>query len=450
MSTHTNTSPRPQWRHVLARTAVAGAAAAVLALPAVLAAQSAPGAQTDSRWQAWRGCWQPATAANTPSTAGTANSSSASAPVVCVVPAGAPSAVDVVTIASGKVAARERIDATGAQVPRSANGCTGWQSATWSADGRRVYLRSQDTCAGGVARSSTGLMAMSPAGEWLDVQGATMGGNTGVSVVRYQPTGVPSSLPADIAQNVAQPAAAPSEARAVAGAAVTTAEVIDASRRVDSAVVAAWVLARGQRFALDADKLVALANAGVAGEVTDAMVAVSYPKSFALAGPNGETDLQPAGTSGAAGMNAYGTSGRMIPVMMDPYYGSYSGYMPYGGFYSRYGYSPYGYSPYGYSAFGYSPYGYAPFGYGASGYAPYYGYSSYGYYGGAPIIVLRGSNSATQGGRVIKGYGYTQGNGTRTARPSGSVTPSGWGRSVQSGGSRGTSSAPTRTAHPRP
>src|SRR5207248_5742102 len=86
-------------------------------------------ATTDARWQPWIGCWQ---LTGTPRTA----------PVLCIVPAGAASSVEVLTIADAKVAARERIDATGTDRPVSKEGCSGSEHAQWSADNRRVFLRS--------------------------------------------------------------------------------------------------------------------------------------------------------------------------------------------------------------------------------------------------------------------------------------------------------------------
>src|SRR5438105_4303767 len=143
------------------------------------AATSAPAqsARNGPNWDAWLGCWQ---AAPPPLTA-----SSASLPLVCVSRTSQPAAVEVSTLQGSTVVARDTIDASGQRHTISAQGCTGWQRAEWSADVRRVYLRSEVTCPGGLTRSGTGILAISPMGEWLDVQGVMAGGNSGVRVTRY-------------------------------------------------------------------------------------------------------------------------------------------------------------------------------------------------------------------------------------------------------------------------
>src|SRR5204863_421206 len=71
---------------------------------------------------------------------------------LCVVPVTGTSAVDLVTIANGAVVASERIAATSEQVPMTHGSCSGWQSASWSDIGDRVYLRSEETCTPGSLR----------------------------------------------------------------------------------------------------------------------------------------------------------------------------------------------------------------------------------------------------------------------------------------------------------
>src|SRR5688572_27934834 len=112
---------------------VSGAAAAASATTPPLA----PG------WQALLGCWEPV------ATARDAAPDSTRAHLVCVVPVDGSSAVDMLTVVNGAVAARERVDASGAKLPLTRDDCSGWQSAEWSASGQRVYLRSELTCEGG-------------------------------------------------------------------------------------------------------------------------------------------------------------------------------------------------------------------------------------------------------------------------------------------------------------
>ncbi|MGI9090291.1 MAG: hypothetical protein ACR2GG_04200, partial [Gemmatimonadaceae bacterium] len=136
-------------------------------------------------------------------------------PLVCVIPASdaqSSSGVDVATVAGGKIVARERIDATGQNSARTRDGCNGVESADWSADGHRVYLRSDYTCAGGIKRTSTGVFAMSPTGDWVDVEGITTQGGKGVRTLRYSDAGTPAGLPGEIASAISGRALAVSAA----------------------------------------------------------------------------------------------------------------------------------------------------------------------------------------------------------------------------------------------
>ncbi|MEO6864473.1 MAG: hypothetical protein ABI229_03380 [Gemmatimonadaceae bacterium] len=414
----------------VARVVIAALASALLAVPSFAAAQGTP--QLDARWQPWIGCWQPVVAPATASSLSQPRNSDA--PLVCVIPAtGATGSagVDVVTIANGKITARDNITANGQNVARSKDGCNGVESANWSADNRRVYVSSDFTCPGGLKRTSSGLFAISPTGQWVNVQSVNSGGSSGVRVLHYTDAGMPSTLPSEISQTLGDRSLAVSTARAAVGARLTGADVVEASRKVDSTVVEAWIVDRGQAFAVDAKQLIALADAGVPSNVTDAMVAVSYPRAFVV---NRESDVVgPVAGAVEAAQDASGadierSSPRQVQVIMMPAY-------------SPYGYSPYGFSPFDYYGYGYSPYGYGPYGYSPYGYSSYRGYYSpytgYGAYGGLyapPIIVLKGNQPTQQQGYAVRGRGYTQ------SAP----------RNGGSSGSTGSTAEPRPTASPPP
>lgn len=426
MFTHKYLHGRAQLSKFAATAAVACGFA--VTLPAVAASQQpAPRVlQLDARWQPWVGCWRPAA----PQMPGVTFSAprSGDAPLVCVVPAAdmtSSSSVNVVTVANGKIVSTDTIDATGQKVARSKDGCTGVERAEWSTDGRRLYVSSDFTCPGNLKRTSSGLFAMSPQGDWVNIQSVDAGGNQGVHTLHYTDAGIPSGLPSDIADALRTHSIVVNTARSAAGARLTTANVVEASHKLDPVVVEAWIVDRGQGFAIDAKQVVALADAGVPGNVTDAMVAVTYPKAFTVNHADDESGLANIeAAQGEAGSGIDRSNLGDVRVMMMPGY-------------SRYNYSPFGYSPYDYYGYGYSPYGYSPFGYSPYGYSPYGGYySQYSRFGGAyggwyspPIIVLRGNNEASlPRGTAVKGRGYT-----RTA--------------PRNGGSSGTDGA---TASPRP
>lgn len=396
-----------------------------VAVALALVAVTSAGAQGSAgpRWQAWAGCWTSATQGES------YGSSQFAAPIVCVVPTSNSDVVEVATIADGKVGKRDTIDASGIARGIHTKDCDGSQVARWSADERRVYLSSATTCFG-VKSSVSSILAMSDKGEWLDIRSVKTGESDNVRVARYRDIGLPSSVPSEITDVLRARSASSTGARLAAGANIGTTAVTEASKAADASAVEAWLLERGQRFALNANTLVALSDAGIPSGVTDAMVAVSNPGAFQLA------RTEPANRSDAnnEGEERYG---RRVPVYVDPY-------DPWGYGYSRYDYNRYG--QYGYG----SQYG--------NGYGPYYG----GYSG--PIIIVTGSQSggtATGGTpQVVKGRGYTQNSGNSSSgRSSSENTGSSQSSQSASGSSSGQSSSQPqaqsepstqRTAKPKP
>ena len=403
---------------------------AVLGLVAVATTSlSAQDARVGPRWLGWVGCWTTSvpgvSAFATPAENGT---------FVCITPsAQSGDAVDVTTIGDGKVVSTQRIDASGAERPLEAKGCTGTQRTSWSADERRIYLRSASTC-DGLKSTTSGIMSLTSTGEWIDVRGVSSYGSENVRVARYRDAGIPSSVPAEIANILRERGPGTETARMRAGASIGTSAIIEASRAADSTVVAAWLLEREQRFELDAKTLVQLADAGVPGAVTDALVAVSNPGAFHVARASAPVDSLPLERA---------ASGRRVTAMAYPY-------------------DPWAWGTYGLSSYRYGyPYGY---GYGY-GYGGGYGYNN-GYYGGyaPPIIVVNGGDrGANPPGQMVKGRGYTQpsgGTSTGTAheRPRQSSSPSptpsqssesSSSRGSSSGGSSSGGSSEGRTAKPR-
>lgn len=364
MRTSRSVSPR---RPGVALAALAGA---LVAAPAAATAQDV--AAPDARWQAWYGCW---TAAPVDSEAPTA---APHAPVVCVTPAGG-SAVEVTTVAEGKVVERDRLDAGGAPRALNRDGCAGSERAAWSADGRRVFVTSDLTCTGGARRAGTAVLAIS-GDRWVDVRTATVQGHTEVRSLSYRPTPEPFGLPADVRDVLRGRALAVSTTRIAAGAPLTVEAVVEANRAVGAQATSAWLAESRQRFTLDARQLTALADAGVPGTVTDVMIAVSHPGVFAL-GPAG------TGRTTQPGTLAVGRPGPVVWALSPGYGGAY-GWSPFGG--------------YGYNAWNY---GYGPgFGYGAGGFFPG------GYWGSGPVVIVRpGVGGTGQRATLTRGRGYSQG-----------------------------------------
>jgi hypothetical protein len=388
---------------------------AIVALGASALAASPAAAQSQSagpRWSAWIGCWQAV------QPGGEYGSAEFAPPMVCITPTSEAEVVKVSTIVGTKVVQEDVIDASGRERAIETKGCTGTQRATWSSDGRRVFLKAQATC-DGTRTSTSAILSMTPQGEWIDVRNVVAGEGNSVRVAKYRDMGISSKIPPEVAATLTGRSVASQGARIAAGAQVGAVAIVEAVKASDSLVVASWLLERGQPFSLSAESLLTLAEAGVPGSVTDAMVAVSNPSAFA--------------TARADQIEERNDGRRRTTVFMEP----------------AWGYSPYGYG-YGYG-YGYNNY------YGYGRYGSGYGYG--GYYGGSPIIIVTNSEAAAARGQVVKGRGYTQGPGSsnsgnrgtaseRTSSPSSSSTNS------SSGSNTSTQSQPaqteTRTAKPRP
>jgi hypothetical protein len=386
------------------------------------------------RWDAFVGCWQPIASLEFE---GPANQA------VCLVPGAQPNTIERFVIVNNRIVTRERVDSTDRH-PSSDESCPGWEQAEWSADSRRVYRSGEYLCPGGITRTMTGLMTMTSAGDWLDVMSVATGGTTGVRVMRYRPSSSLSvALPAEAVKALDARSAAASTARTAASAPVSVHEIIDVFGHATSAVTQAWLSELEQPFAITAAQLVELAEAGVPGAVTDVVVALAYPKVFALkaAAAPGQS-VGGRSEEARAAINPY-DCGMNMALWVPGWYGcgyyapAYYGFYPYG---PRYGYG-----------------GYGPLGYGRW-------YSG----GDAAIIVIDGGAAppiaAPAHGRVVKGDGYVQGSspqGSPAPKPaassdssSSSSSPSSSSSSDSGGSSSSGSSAPAssggeRTAHPR-
>jgi len=378
-------------------------------------------AAPDARWAPWIGCWQ--ASSRDVASMNVSPGSQTPLPVVCFAPAAGNAAVDLVTVIGTQVNPAERIDAAGTKRAVGREGCAGWETAEFSPNGKRIYLRSEHMCSGDRTRTSTGIMSITPNGEWLDVQGVKVDQNNAVRVAHYGRVPVPSVLGADMKaalerkldQNTALLAASDS---------LQIADVVEATKRADPLVVQAWLIERGQGFGMNAKRLAEVADAKVPSHVIDVMVALSYPRAFAINLAQGNGQIVPTEqTRAMAEANGMG-NGPMVYLNFDPFYSGY-------GYYSRYGYGLYGNS--------------------YPGYSPWYRPSS--------VVVVRPNQVPTAQdtrGRMVRGRGYTrpesrQGGGSSEPRSSVGSSDGGSrssGGSSSSGGSTG--GGEPRTAKPRP
>jgi hypothetical protein len=404
--------------------------AALLLGSSLAGAQQTQLASTDGRWTPWVGCWQ----ASSRDALSLELAPNKAAPVVCIVPAAGNATADLVTVNAAKADAPERVDANGSRREVNREGCTGWETAEFSPDAKRIYLHSQHQCTGNRTRISSGIMSISPNGEWLDVQGVKVESHNGVRVIHYGRVPVPAALSAEMRTALEGRNLASATATTAASDSLRLADVIEAARKVDPLVVQTWLAQRGQGFNMDAKKLTQLSDAKVPTNVIDIMVALSYPQAFAinLAQADGQL-IQTSGREVAAGDEPL-RNGPTVFMSWDPFYSSAYGY-------------------------GYGSYGYGYRGLYGMGYGPYNG----NWY--TPVVIVRPSGDVNvpeeNRGRMVRGSGYTRerggSGGSSTGSPRGSSSGgSSSGSSGSSGGSRtsgGSSTSgggETRTAKPKP
>lgn len=372
---------------------------AVLASAALLPSAAAGQETVDSRWLPWLGCWQAGEEGQAPENL-----------LVCVRPASAGGGVEIATIADGEVLSTRTLVADGQLHDVQDEDCTGWQSASFSADGRRAFLHSELTCEGGAKRSASAIMAIASPTEWLDAQSIGMDGERMPRVLRYR-LAPESSAPEGFALTARRVAAA-ADARLLASAELSVGDVQEAAPRVDPEALVAFLIERNQTFEIDAASVAQLADAGVPNEVIDVLVAVSYPNRFAIDRQAMRTALRPE----EKGQARRGRRG-------------YGGPFGWGGW--GWGSWDSCYGALWYSSLYCSPYSWG-FGRRGSGwYDPYW----------SPIIIVRGSEPAGAPGRAVRGRGYTRGgrtsgsDDTRTAQPrGGSSTQDRSAPSARSGG----------------
>ena len=157
---------------------------ALLAAAVTTFASAAQAQTVDPRWQAWLGCWRP----NNEQLQLPADSGRTT--LVCVVPGETPTSVALVNFAGASVISRGIVDANGVRRSRTVDQCNGFETAQWSSDNKRVMITSEFTCDTGVVRKDCGVMAMTPQGEWLQIQNVNVSGTSALYLGRLRESGV--------------------------------------------------------------------------------------------------------------------------------------------------------------------------------------------------------------------------------------------------------------------
>jgi hypothetical protein len=386
-------------------------------------AQSDTTVRIDEHWRGYLGCWS-------------TSAGGVVGPMVCIAPTASAQTVEFVSVDRDSITSRTLITASGERVERTRDKCKGWESGRWSMDERRLYTHAEFTCPGGTTQQQDGMLTMTSADEFSRIDGVKTRSGTRTRVVHFQLVMDSTLYPASIAARIPSVVAMPSfGARMEAAAEISPADVVDASKELDSPLVEAWLGDRKQKFALGVSDLRALHSSKVPEGVIDMMVALSNPRFFTLA-QGGAPAARAADPfvrgRGYANEQVANRLGRICESLQrgatiacddgfgwtDAYF-PWSGYPIYRGFYSNF----YG----GYGA-QWGPYG------------PIYAYpQTGGWYGSnTPIVIIPTTPRDTeQPGRVINGQGYSQGgaSGGGQAEPRSPNVGSDFGGSSSSGSS---------------
>lgn len=226
----------------------------------------------DARFQPWIGCWRTIDNTDMPQ--------SAAPTQACVVPSTqVAGSVDVMLFSRDSLLSRNTLPAAGTSAEKVVDDCRGTEKATWTSDNARLIMRADLTCARNLQRTETGMMTITPEGEWLQLQHLQVGGNEATTTVRFRynegaalPPGV--SFTAGSRSN--------SSLRLAMGAPVNGEQVLDVATQTPPGLTEVWLAELGTGFDLDGKALTRLADRGMPPRVIDMMIAVSNPRAFSV------------------------------------------------------------------------------------------------------------------------------------------------------------------------
>ena len=369
----------------------------ITALLAAALASAASAAPPDDAWLAFAGCWRA--------------DGDTSERTLCIVPDG--DGVRSIILNAGRIESESRIIANGQPRTITQEGCTGTETARWSADRQRVFINADLNCGNGVGRKVSGIFAVLGGSKWASVQSITTAGNTNMHTVRYVEA-TPANLSEDIARGFQDNRLARETVRYAAASPLDLADVKDAVANVEAKTVEGWLTTVNQEFDLTGRDLIELAEAGVPGSVIDVLVAVSNPRHFAVREERADNEPR----RGVRRPNG----------CLDYFYDPYNPFAYRGGYY-------YGSNYYGYGCR--TPWGIYPWG--------------GGYWGGGSVIVIdRPSGGSRTRGRVTRdGYKAPADATSTPSRTSGGSSSSGGSSTAGDSSSGSSDSGGGRKAKPR-
>jgi hypothetical protein len=199
-----------------------------------LAAQGAPGAPASvTRWNPYLGCWS-------------TSSRGEVGPMVCVVPTTSVDRVEFMTVDGDTVFARTMVDASGTPQPMLRGDCAGWESATWSHDGQRLFMHADYACAKGRTLRSDAILSMTRSDAFTHLERRTNSDTAEVRAMHFIVQLDTTVFPAEVRQRLTsyRPLAV-SDSELVTVPPVAASDVLEAATMLDPKVVQAWLADRG-------------------------------------------------------------------------------------------------------------------------------------------------------------------------------------------------------------
>jgi len=168
----------------------------------------------------------------------------------------------------------EKITVDGEQHPLTDDKCTGWYSYSWSESGKRLLFNSESSCKGTPLRIISGMSIINDAGEWVDIQLLKSGEEKAITIRRYH------NVDNDTANLIRKDASLSIIPRSSAGTNFSIDEIIELSGKVEPEVLEAALIEMHKPFPINSKQLLHLADSKVPAEITDLMVALSFPDKF--------------------------------------------------------------------------------------------------------------------------------------------------------------------------
>lgn len=246
-----------------------GAVALLLAASVPALGQQAPNAAHP--WAAFYGCWAPANDART-------------LVVTCVLPAEESRwEVEQLSVVGGNIVSAVSLRADSTRQAIDAESCRGWETAAFSADGSRVYTRGTATCAETTEQLTSGVLSITPEGQFLQVAAVRVGDQHTLTTQRFALLRW-VEVPLVAQDRLAKLAVMADGARTAAARPLDLNVVEDALQSADARVVEAWMAETGTANSgfrvtrRDLERLVAMK---APTRIIDMSVALANPKWFA-------------------------------------------------------------------------------------------------------------------------------------------------------------------------